>query len=333
MTIDANSERLLLLALEKRKHFVTGEPTSAWRAFNGFFEGDPSFSVDIYGQTVVLHDHSKKPDQEKMLQVAHFYQNQLPFITCAVIKARYARNLEARAGIIAFGGQRTGKILENGVWYKVDLLLNQDASFYLDTLELRAWLKTNSQGKDVLNTFAYTGSLGVAALAGGANRVTQLDLNHRFLDLSIRGAELNDLDTHKIQLIAMDFFLAVGRLKKSGRQFDTVILDPPFYSSTQAGTVDLNNGMVRLINKVRPLIRDGGTLVCLNNALFQSGRQMMDSLSEICKDGYVSIGQRLDVPADFFGFSSNVSTVLPSDPYPFNHSTKIILLNIRKKDS
>lgn len=36
----------------------------------------------------------------------------------------------------------------------------------------------------MLNTFAYTGSLGVAACAGGTRRVVQVDLNRRFLDLA-----------------------------------------------------------------------------------------------------------------------------------------------------
>ncbi|MCK7505726.1 MAG: class I SAM-dependent methyltransferase [Desulfobacterales bacterium] len=36
------------------------------------------------------------------------------------------------------------------------------------------------RGRSVLNTFAYTGSLGVAAMAGGAVRVTQTDRNRQF---------------------------------------------------------------------------------------------------------------------------------------------------------
>ena len=39
-------------------------------------------------------------------------------------------------------------------------------------------------GKTVLNTFAYTGSLGVAARAGGAARVVHLDLSRAFLNVA-----------------------------------------------------------------------------------------------------------------------------------------------------
>jgi len=38
--------------------------------------------------------------------------------------------------------------------------------------------------------------------------------------------------------------------------------------------VDLNTDSARLINKVRPLINDGGWLVSVNNALYVSGRNI-----------------------------------------------------------
>jgi 23S rRNA (cytosine1962-C5)-methyltransferase len=58
--------------------------------------------------------------------------------------------------------------------------MHGDASFYLDTRNLRGWALEHLAGKSVLNTFAYTGSLGVAAKAAGASRVVHLDLNKTF---------------------------------------------------------------------------------------------------------------------------------------------------------
>ena len=57
------------------------------------------------------------------------------------------------------------KIKEHGVWYAINLTINRDTSLYLDTRNLRKWLIENLKDKSVLNTFAYTGSFGVAALA------------------------------------------------------------------------------------------------------------------------------------------------------------------------
>lgn len=95
---------------------------------------------------------------------------------------------------------------EFGVRYALDLTMNQDASIYLDTRNLRGWLLSNSRGKRVLNTFAYTGSLGAAALAGGAVQVVQLDLNARFMLLARRTYALNGFQSRDQDFLTGDFF-------------------------------------------------------------------------------------------------------------------------------
>jgi 23S rRNA (cytosine1962-C5)-methyltransferase len=67
---------------------------------------------------------------------------------------------------------------------RLDLQANRDAGLYLDTRNLRGWLIENMAGARVLNTFAYTGSLGVAAKAGGASRVVHIDLKRAFLNVA-----------------------------------------------------------------------------------------------------------------------------------------------------
>jgi 23S rRNA (cytosine1962-C5)-methyltransferase len=210
--------------------------------------------------------------------------------------------------------------------------MNQDASFYIDTRNLRAWLKGNSTGKSILNTFAYTGSLGIAALAGGVERVVQLDRSRRFLDLARKSAALNHLDLGKMKCVVQDYFTGVSTLKREGVLFDTVILDPPFFSVTDKGRVDLATESNRLINKARPLVRDGGTLVVVNNALFLSGEAFMDSLRALATDGYLSIGEMIPIPQDAAGYVEDTTGVYPADPAPFNHPTKIVVLHVRRKD-
>ena len=49
----------------------------------------------------------------------------------------------------------------------------------------------NLKDKTALNTFAYTGSLGVAAMKGGASAVVHLDLNRKFLNIAKESYTLN----------------------------------------------------------------------------------------------------------------------------------------------
>ena len=207
--------------------------------------------------------------------------------------------------------------------------MNRDASFYLDTRNLRKWLIEHMREQTVLNTFAYTGSLGVAALAGGATRVVQHDLNRQFLNVAKTSYTLNGFPIHKADFIAADFFTLAAKLKRTNETFDCVIIDPPFFSTTAKGKVDQVREGARLINKVRPLVRDGGTLVAINNALYVSGNEYMHILEELFEDGYLSIRELIPVPQDFIGYTKIGGPI--TDPAPFNHSTKIAILDVRRK--
>ncbi len=218
-----------------------------------------------------------------------------------------ARRAEEKRGKLLFGENPDRKIREQGVWYALDLCMNQDASLYLDTRNLRTWAKQNLGGKTVLNAFAYTGSLGVAACAGGASRVVQLDLNRQFLNQAKTSYSLNGFPIRKADFLTGDFWPQISRLKRAGERFDCVMLDPPFFSTTSGGVVDLAENSSRLINKVRPLINDGGRLVSVNNALYVSGKAYMEKPGKVVRR-WVSENIRADPGAG--GFHG-----LPGDPH------------------
>lgn len=308
-------------------------PTGALRLFNGFTEGCPQLVVDLYADTLVIFSHAVKvPSLENQRLLVEFFLQQIPAVHTILLKSRGSESSPAdRRGIIIHGNRPANQVLENGVWYALDLCMNQDASLYLDTRLLRAWLLEYAGGKDVLNTFAYTGSLGIAAAAGGANKVIQSDLNHRFLALARQSATLNQITSQQHRIQVGDFFSQVAGFKHSGARFDIVIADPPFFSSTSRGQVDLVGQSRRVINKLRPLVRDGGWLVSINNALFVSGADYLADLKDLCKDGYLELEDIVPVPPDFTGYPETRTTGWPTDPAPFNHPTKIAILRVHRK--
>ena len=291
-------------------------------------------SVELYRQTIILFVNKVLGEESDLLvqSARDFYLIKLPSIKCVVAKHRSSTDPLLKQGEIVFGAAPDTQINESGIQYALDLLMNQDASFYLDTRNLRQWLVARAKDKTVLNTFAYTGSLGIAALAGGASRVVQVDRNSRFLDLARKSLELNHFDTASMKLVGADFFVVIGQMKRRSELFDLVILDPPYFSSTDRGQVNQAGESTRLINKVRPLVRDGGHLVVVNNALFYSGQSFMGELEALCVGGYLSIEEIIPVPPDITGFMQSSTLPLPADPAPFNHSTKIAVLKVKRKD-
>ncbi|HEY3341425.1 MAG TPA: class I SAM-dependent methyltransferase, partial [Anaerolineae bacterium] len=158
---------LLERALAARAGLFDARHEAAFRLFNGFYEGDPLLVVDLYARTLVLHNYASVPAtaQEMLHTVQAFLRERLPWVRAVVVKTRHASDDAARRGVVTFGERLDRRVREQGVWYAVDLLMNRDAGFYLDTRNLRRWAIEHLAGKRVLNTFAYTGSLGVAAMA------------------------------------------------------------------------------------------------------------------------------------------------------------------------
>jgi 23S rRNA (cytosine1962-C5)-methyltransferase len=325
----------LATALAIRRPFWDEAHNTACRLFNGFLEGCPELVAELYGRSLVLYNYAEQPVAGEWAVAAakEFYLQQLPWLQAVVVKNRTEKNKDLRAGSLVHGTELDTRVLENGIWYSINLLLNQDSSLYLDTRNLRSWLVKHAAGWKVLNTFAYTGSLGLAALAGGAQQVEQVDLDAKFLALARQGAALNRLDLGRMNLRSTDFFDSVARLKREKALFDCVIVDPPFFSVTQRGRVNLLQDSQRLINKVRPLVKDGGYLVVINNALFMSGAVYHESLHALCSDGYLQIEERIDAPLDFTGSPLTRSGQPPVDPAPYNHSTKITVIKVRRKDA
>ncbi len=330
------TQTLLTDAFDQRRDWLEAPHDKAFRLFNGFAEGLPTLALDVYGSTLVVHDHSPEVTGDRALvdEVVALARKAAPFVSVVLWKVRHAQAPAARAGTVIVGEPKGlgRRVKEDGVAYKLDLTLNRDTSLYLDTRSLRRWAKAHCSGKQVLNTFAYTGSLGIAALAGGAARVLHTDLDADFLQLAKDSTAMNGWPIRKPDFRAGDFFDVMGKLKREDQLFDVVFVDPPYFSRTEQGVVNVAEELARLVNKARPLVAHDGRLVLVNNAVFVSGQAFLATVEQLCADGFLKLEERLDVDPDFAGYPSTRKPNWPQDPAPFNHSTKVVVLRATRKD-
>lgn len=308
----------------------------ALRLFHGFTEGDPTLVLEQYAHALVIQDHAPPAPHraDELTALARALQQRWPCLTHALWKSRRAEASDARLGVLVAGDAATlpRQIDEDGVRYALDLRLGRDTSFYLDTRLLRGWLRVHARNAAVLNTFAHTGSLGVAARMAPAARVVQTDRNPRVLELARRSLALNQLACGRDELVAADFFRFAAGQRRRGQLFDVVVLDPPFFSTSGAGSVDMAQDLARTVMKLKPLVAHEGRLVVVNNALFLSGEAFSSALAELCADGYMAVEERLDVPADARGLVEWGEPVWPVSPAPFSFPTKIVVLRVRRGD-
>ncbi|MBN2047938.1 MAG: class I SAM-dependent methyltransferase, partial [Anaerolineaceae bacterium] len=147
----------ILYAARCREDQFDEQHHAALRLFNGFYEGEPELVIDLFGATLLIYDYAQHPDvlQSLIDQLVPALLEEFPWIQAVLLKRRESKDEDQRKGIFLFGSKADHWIHELDVRYALDLRMNQDASFYLDTRPLRAWLRYRMNSKSVLNTFAY----------------------------------------------------------------------------------------------------------------------------------------------------------------------------------
>ncbi len=126
--------------------------------------------------------------------------------------------------------------LEAGLSFRLRLGEAQNIGFFPDMAVGRQLVRERAAGKRVLNLFAYSCSFSVAALAGGAAQVVNLDMNRGALELGRLNHRLNGLNLRRASFLPLEFFRSVCKLRKLG-PFDLVICDPPAAQGNSFTTV------------------------------------------------------------------------------------------------
>lgn len=153
---------------------------------------------------------------------------------------------------------------ESGLRFWLSLERNQNHGFFLDMKPGRDWVRAHAGGKRVLNLFAYTCSLSVAAIAGGAEAVVNLDMASGALATGRENHRLNfDVGTcRRAGYLAHDLFKTWGRLKRGGA-YDLIVIDPP---SNQAGSFVAEKDYGKIVRRLGELTHAGSrVLACLNS--------------------------------------------------------------------
>jgi 23S rRNA (cytosine1962-C5)-methyltransferase len=156
-------------------------------------------------------------------------------------------------------------VTEQGLSYHIEFGKAQNSGLFLDMANGRAWVHQNAKDKNVLNLFAYTCAFSVAATAGGARKVVNIDLSKSSLSKGRENHQLNALakkDGKQVIFEGVDIFKSNSRIKKYGK-YDLLICDPP---SFQKGSVNIERDYAKIIRKLPQWMNPGAQLLlCLNS--------------------------------------------------------------------
>ncbi|WP_318520466.1 class I SAM-dependent methyltransferase [Photobacterium leiognathi] len=184
-------------------------------------------------------------------------------------------------------------VIESGLVYKLDLGRKQNNGLFLDMRFGRDWVREQAEGKRVLNLFAYTCGFSVAAIAGGAEHVVNLDMAKAALSRGRDNHHLNKHDLKKVSFLGHELFKSWGKVRKYG-PYDLIIIDPP---SFQKGSFALTKDYQKILRRLPELLTENGTvLACVNDPSITSDFLIEGMAAEAPE---LVFEKRLDNPPEF----------------------------------
>lgn len=269
-------------ALDVRRALrITDGGTSAWRWVNGENDDLPGVRVDVWGAHLVISLDS--PSLVGLLPaLVAALRAEAPVESVHVgwrPDSRDARAWPAPPGCVYGAAPGTIEVEERGLRYRVEPAARKDVGLFPDQRENRAWLEPYYAGARVLNLFCYTGAFSVHALASGAAEVVSVDLSRPYLDQLDANLALNAARIHGThERVEDDALKVLDRLRRQGRVFDRIILDPPGHSHSDAGDWSGEQDYARLVAAAARVAAPGGWVIASSNLGSVSPRQFQGAL-------------------------------------------------------
>ncbi|HSA91206.1 MAG TPA: class I SAM-dependent methyltransferase [Burkholderiales bacterium] len=224
-------------ALALREALPAARHANALRLVHGESDALPGLVVDRYADVLVAQflaagvERWRDPILDGLSEISG----------CEAIfersdaEVRKLEGLEPRVGF-ARGNRNAARcpIIEYGLNFRVDVEQGQKTGFFLDQRENRQRVRALAAGREVLDGFCYTGGFSIAALAGGAKRVTAIESSAAALEVAKENLAANPLDPSRLDFQQGDVFEKLRKLRDQNAKFDLVVLDPPKFAPTAA---------------------------------------------------------------------------------------------------
>jgi 23S rRNA (guanine2445-N2)-methyltransferase / 23S rRNA (guanine2069-N7)-methyltransferase len=166
------------------------------------------------------------------------------------------------------------QVAEGGLRFLVNPYDYLDTGLFLDHRPVRSMVRDLAAGTRVLNLFAYTGTVSVYAVAGGAVAVNTVDLSATYLEWAQQNMALNGLaDRPGVRFMrsnAITWLAEERRRVEAGLAdpYGLVFCDPPTFSASKkmgAQTFDVQRDHVQLITDAAAVLTDDGALLFSTN--------------------------------------------------------------------
>ena len=209
---------------------------------------------------VILITLYQEVDEQWLQQQANLLKDKVP--QCRSVQVQYRCRPMSPTEVVLGEEIEVSEVTELGLKYHIELGKAQNSGLFLDMRNGRQWVKEHSENKNVLNLFSYTCAFSVAAIAGNANQVVNIDISKASLSKGRENHRLNKQDLTKVVFQGVDIFTSFSRIKKYG-PYDLLVCDPP---SFQKGSVNIQRDYGKILRRIPQFMKaNSDLLLCLNS--------------------------------------------------------------------
>ncbi|KRM91539.1 class I SAM-dependent rRNA methyltransferase [Liquorilactobacillus cacaonum] len=315
--------KLFTMAQVKRTSFYYDDKTNVFRFFNGTGDGLGGLNVDYFDGFYVftfenqgLYYHRETIYEAFAIAIndAKGVYEKLQFnVQNEGLKRRYVQGEKA---------PETLEVSQNEIKFIVHLN-DGDFDFNLEEQGLLEAIKNKyALQKIVLSCFSKNGAVSVAAKVGGAFKTVSVDLSTKNVEKTVNNFEVNNIDSTKQEIRAMDIMSYLDYAKKHHILFDLIVVDPPIFVRGKKGSFSLSKDYFELIKASLQDIKDGGTLILTASSASMS----MKKFKQIIADAFVDADFHYEVVDTYR--ANNDFTV--NKAFTKNSGFKAVVLDVSK---
>lgn len=182
------------------------------------------------------------------------------------------------------------EVLENDCVYFADIEHGQKTGWFYDQRDNRKLIAGLAKGKTLIDIFSHSGGFGIVAAKAGAAQVTMVDSSQLALELAMKAATRNGVESLCATLQG-DAFAVMERLAKEGRSFDIVLADPPAFVKSKKDIATGLKGYEKVARLAAKMVAPQGYLFvasCSHNA----GRS---AFNKAVQDGVAKAGLSMEI--------------------------------------
>ena len=255
-----------------------------------FSEADllPGLIVDKYNDVLSMQTLTQAFARDDLWQIVVEAMVE-HFPDCSVVERvdphiRELEQLPERPSQLVRGDRSNTVFTMNGVRFHFDGLGGQKTGGFLDQRENYAAAARWGHG-EALDCFTYQGEFALH-LARLCESVTGVDSSRPALEVAEQNEQLNRADHRcgEIEWIEANAFDLLKDYATAGRQYDTIVLDPPAFAKTKRTVATALRGYKELNLRALKMLRPGGVLVTCSCSFHVSEPEFLGMLGSAAAD-------------------------------------------------